>query len=151
MRNLMALEQCHYPLTAYVCNYIAFLDFLIDSEQDVDLLVKKGIVKNSFGHKESVAEMVNKLCLGIVDFGSHYYFLAEALNKHYDNRFIRSIVATSVATLRRNYFSDFWTGTATVASVVIVVLTLIGTVASVLQVTQNDNKSLPSPAPPRGL
>lgn len=43
MRNLMALEQCHYPLSAYVCNYIAFLDFLIDTEQDVNLLFKKGI------------------------------------------------------------------------------------------------------------
>ncbi|XP_010470042.1 PREDICTED: UPF0481 protein At3g47200-like [Camelina sativa] len=88
MRNLMALEQCHYPLTAYVCNYIAFLDFLIDSEQDVDLLVKKGQL--------------------IWDF-------------------------------------------VIVASVVIVVVTFIGTVTSVLQVTQNDNKSLPSPVPPRVL
>ncbi|ESQ39127.1 hypothetical protein EUTSA_v10001766mg, partial [Eutrema salsugineum] len=63
IRNLMALEQCHYPFSAYVCNYIAFLDFLIDTEQDVDLLVKKG----------SIAEMVNKLCLGIVDYGYYYY------------------------------------------------------------------------------
>lgn len=47
VRNLMAFEQCHYPGTAFVCNYIAFLDFLIDTEQDVDLLVKKG--KNTFG------------------------------------------------------------------------------------------------------
>ena len=42
MRNIMTLEQCHYPLSAYVCNYIAFLNFLIDTDADVDLLVKKG-------------------------------------------------------------------------------------------------------------
>lgn len=42
MRNMMALEQCHYPLSAYVCNYITFLDFLIYTDADVDLLVKKG-------------------------------------------------------------------------------------------------------------
>lgn len=39
----MALEQCHYTYAAYVCHYIAFLDFLIDTEQDVELLVNKGI------------------------------------------------------------------------------------------------------------
>ncbi|CAE5963609.1 unnamed protein product [Arabidopsis arenosa] len=42
IRNIMALEQCHYPLNAHVCNYIMFLDFLIDTEKDVDLLVEKG-------------------------------------------------------------------------------------------------------------
>lgn len=42
-RNIMALEQCHYTYAAYVCHYIAFLDFLIDTEQDVELLVNKGI------------------------------------------------------------------------------------------------------------
>ncbi|XP_010518105.1 PREDICTED: UPF0481 protein At3g47200-like [Camelina sativa] len=142
MRNLMALEQCHYPLTAYVCNYIAFLDFLIDTDQDVDLLVKKGVVKNWLGHQGSVAEMVNKLCLGLVDFGSHYYNIAERLNKHYESRRNRSI-----ATLRRVYFKDLWTGTATVAAIVILVLTLIGTVASVIQVVQNSDKPSPPPAP----
>lgn len=43
LRNIMALEQCHYYYTAFVCNYMIFLDFLIDTEVDVDLLVKKGI------------------------------------------------------------------------------------------------------------
>lgn len=42
IRNLMALEQCHYRGTTYVCDYISFLNFLINSEQDVDLLANKG-------------------------------------------------------------------------------------------------------------
>lgn len=90
--------------------------------------------------------MVNKLCLGLADFGSHYYDIAERLNKHYESRLNRSI-----ATLRRVYFKDLWTGTATIAAVVILVLTFIGTVASVLQVMQKENNSSPPPAPPRGL
>lgn len=107
----------------------------------------KGIVKNWLGHQGSVTEMVNKLCLGLVDFGSHYCDIVENLNKHYDNRLNRS-----VGTLRRVYFKDLWTGTATIAAVVLLVLTLIQTVASILQVMmQNDNKSPPPPAPSRGL
>ncbi|CAH8346810.1 unnamed protein product [Eruca vesicaria subsp. sativa] len=31
-RSIMALEQCHYHYTAFVCNYIDFLDCLIDTE-----------------------------------------------------------------------------------------------------------------------
>lgn len=41
-RNMMALEQCHYSNTAYVCNYIDFLDCLIETEEDVELLVNQG-------------------------------------------------------------------------------------------------------------
>lgn len=104
----------------------------------------KEVMKNWLGHQRSVAEMVNKLCLGLVDFGSYYYSVAEDLNDHYNSRLNRSI-----ATLRRVYFKDLWTGTATITAVFLLVLTLIGTVASVLQAKNDDNKS-PPPAPPRG-
>lgn len=42
LRNIMALEQCHYPFKAYVCNFVSFLDFLIDTDKDVDLLMENG-------------------------------------------------------------------------------------------------------------
>ncbi|XP_011041295.1 PREDICTED: UPF0481 protein At3g47200-like [Populus euphratica] len=41
VRNIMALEQCCYPVEAYVCGYIKFMDHLIDSAEDVGLLVGK--------------------------------------------------------------------------------------------------------------
>lgn len=106
-------------------------------------VIKKN--KNWLGHQGSVAEMVNKLCLGLVDFGSYYEPIAEKLKKHYNSSLHRS-----VATLRRVYFKDIWTGTATVAAVVLLILALVQTVASVLQVTQSDPKSPPPQAPPRG-
>ena len=59
-RNLMALEQCHYPDEAYICNYILLLDFLINSKDDVELLVEEGIIVHSLGSNKAVAEMVNK-------------------------------------------------------------------------------------------
>ena len=42
-RNLLALEQCHYPFEAYICNYMVLLDFL---REDAELLVEKGIIVN---------------------------------------------------------------------------------------------------------
>ncbi|KAL0720491.1 hypothetical protein Bca4012_035090 [Brassica carinata] len=86
-------------------------DCLIETENDVDLLVNKGIIKNCLGRKGSIAEMVNRLSLEIVDEGCHYYDISESLSNHYENSFNRS-----VATLRRVYFKDLWTGTAHVGS-----------------------------------
>lgn len=80
--------------------------------------------------------MVSRLCLEIVDEGCHYYDISERLSDFYENPFNRS-----VATLRRVYFKDLWTGTAHVVAFFLLVLTLIATVASVLQVTQKDNNS----------
>ena len=45
LRNIIALEQCHYPKHTHVCSYALFLDYLIDTDKDVDLLLEKG---NSF-------------------------------------------------------------------------------------------------------
>ncbi|KAJ4892342.1 hypothetical protein Rs2_32090 [Raphanus sativus] len=135
-RSIMALEQCHYPYTAFVCNYIDFLVCLIETESDVDVLVNKGVIKNWLGRKGYIAEMVSRLCLEIVDEGCHYYDISERLSDFYENPFNRS-----VATLRRVYFKDLWTGTAHVVAFFLLVLTLIATVASVLQVTQKDNNS----------
>ena len=60
-KNLMALEQCHYPFEAYTCNYMVLLDFLINTREDVELLVEKGIIVNKLGSNKAVAIMVNKL------------------------------------------------------------------------------------------
>uniref|UniRef100_A0A2N9I4D0 Secreted protein n=1 Tax=Fagus sylvatica TaxID=28930 RepID=A0A2N9I4D0_FAGSY len=72
-RNLMALEQCHYPSHAYICNYIMLLDFLINTKDDVELLVDKRIIVNSLGSNKAVALMVNKLGQEIVEKNSCFY------------------------------------------------------------------------------
>uniref|UniRef100_A0A2N9H9K3 Uncharacterized protein n=1 Tax=Fagus sylvatica TaxID=28930 RepID=A0A2N9H9K3_FAGSY len=84
-RNLMALEQCHYPSHAYICNYILLLDFLINTKEDVELLVEKKILVNWLGSNEAVATMVNKLGQEIVEKNSCYHEIATKLNGHYDN------------------------------------------------------------------
>ncbi|KAF3974761.1 hypothetical protein CMV_001909 [Castanea mollissima] len=92
-RNLMALEQCHYPSEAYICNYIVLLDYLINSKEDVELLVEKRVIVNSLGSNQAVAEMVNKLCLEIVEMYSCYRHIADDLNKHYDSRWNKNMAS----------------------------------------------------------
>ncbi|XP_060674701.1 UPF0481 protein At3g47200-like [Ziziphus jujuba] len=62
MRNIMALEQCVYPFETYICNYVSFLDQLINTAEDVELLVEKKVVHNLLGSNDAVADLINKLC-----------------------------------------------------------------------------------------
>ena len=44
LRNLIAFEQCHYPNQPYICNYVSFIDCLIHTKDDVELLVEKEVI-----------------------------------------------------------------------------------------------------------
>ncbi|KAI9124746.1 hypothetical protein K1719_004073 [Acacia pycnantha] len=54
-RNMIALEQCHYPDASYITDYAIELDALIDTYKDVDLLIGKEIVKSFLGDSDEVA------------------------------------------------------------------------------------------------
>ncbi|XP_050281407.1 UPF0481 protein At3g47200-like [Quercus robur] len=84
-RNLMALEQCHYPSESYICNYIVLLDYLINTREDVELFIENEIIINGLGSNEAVATMVNNLGLEIVENHSHYGEMAKKLNEHCEN------------------------------------------------------------------
>ena len=118
-RNLMALEQCHYPFQAYICNYIVLLDFLINTREDAELLVEKKIIAHSLGSYKAVAQMVNKLGQEIVEKNSCYHDVAEDLSEHYGNRWNKNI-----ASLRTIYFRDVWRGTATFVGIVVLFVTI---------------------------
>ncbi|VVB06385.1 unnamed protein product [Arabis nemorensis] len=135
LRNIMALEQCHYPFNAYVCSYVVFLDFLVDNDKDVDLLVEKGIIKHWNGHQGLVTKMINKLCVGVVDHGSYYSDLVKSVNDRYKHPFYNSF-----GVLRRVYFSNMWKGTATIAAICILLLTLTQTVTSLIELLQKKKK-----------
>lgn len=96
------------------------------------VLVLEGIIKNWIGQPGLVARMVNKLGLGIIEVGSHYSGIAVEVNKYYSNP-----VKKSKAVLKRVYFRNLWTGTATMAATCLLVMTLVQTVASIIQVIQN--------------
>ncbi|XP_023904595.2 putative UPF0481 protein At3g02645 isoform X1 [Quercus suber] len=116
-RNLMALEQCHYPTEAYICSYILLLDDLINSKEDVELLVEEGIIVNSLGSNEAVANMVNKFGQEIMEINSYYFDVADAIYKHY-----RSPWNQNMASLKKIYFRDIWRGTATVVGVLVLIM-----------------------------
>uniref|UniRef100_A0A7N2LGT9 Uncharacterized protein n=1 Tax=Quercus lobata TaxID=97700 RepID=A0A7N2LGT9_QUELO len=100
-RNIMALEQCHYPLEACLCNYMVLLDHLINTSEDVELLVDKGIIVNGQGSYQEVANMVNRIALEIVEENSYYGDVAKKLKNHYKNGCNRNI-----GYVKSTYFSN---------------------------------------------
>jgi hypothetical protein len=108
-RNLIALEQCHYPFQPYMCNYAMLLDNLVDSEKDVDLLIDKQIIHNNIGSNQAVAELINRLCLEmVVPQESCYSDLGVEITTYNQNHWNRIM-----AGMKSKFFCDFWRGAAT--------------------------------------
>ncbi|XP_017984430.1 PREDICTED: UPF0481 protein At3g47200-like [Theobroma cacao] len=126
-RNLMAFEQYYYPKKTYFCSYIKLLDSLIDTKEDVDLLIKEQIIVNKLGSSAAVATMINKLAVGVVQSTLLYGEIGLKLNRHYKSSWNRRC-----ASLKHVYFNTLWRGTATVAAFIVVVLTLTQTVLAIL-------------------
>ncbi|KAG5034235.1 hypothetical protein AAZX31_04G066800 [Glycine max] len=132
-RNMVALEQCHYPYHSFVTDYVAVLDFLVNTSRDVDVLVRKGVLVNWLGDSDSVADMFNGLWKNVthINFSSHYSELCQKLNA-----FCRNPCHKLKSTLRRDYCKTPWQIAVSIAGIVLLVLSLVQSVCSVLQVIQ---------------
>ncbi|XP_044476533.1 putative UPF0481 protein At3g02645 [Mangifera indica] len=129
LRNIVALEQCSFPLDTPVCNYIKIMDYLIDTEKDVDLLVGKGVISNHLGDNASVAKMFNRLTENIHLSISSSFKCCEDLKAHYNNPWNKR-----KATLKSVYFSNPWRGAGTLAAIALLLFTAIQTICSTMQV-----------------
>ncbi|XP_020212340.1 UPF0481 protein At3g47200 [Cajanus cajan] len=135
-RNMVAFEQCHYPDKSYITDYVAVMDFLINTSRDVDILVRKGVLVNWLGDADSVADLFNGLMKNIVQTNdsSEYFRICKELSA-----FQRNPWHNLKSTLRRDYCKSPWQTAATIAGILLLILSLIQSVCSVLQVIQQYN------------
>nr|KYP70185.1 UPF0481 protein At3g47200 family [Cajanus cajan] len=132
-RNMVVLEQCHYPLQSYIANYVIVMDFLVNKSSDVDILVQERVLHNLLGDSDSVAKLFNGLGKNIVlsNMSSHYGHLAQKLNAFQGNPWNKL-----KSTLRRDYCKTPWQSAVSIAGILLLVLSLLQTVCSVVQVIQ---------------
>ena len=131
-RNMVALEQCHYPFQSYITDYVDFLDFLVNTNRDVDILVQERVFLNWLGDTDSVATMINGLMKDIAtsnDTSSQYLDVSEKLNAFHKNPW-RKLKST----LRRDYCRGPWQTAASTAAIILLILSFVQTVCSILQV-----------------
>ncbi|KAF7150866.1 hypothetical protein RHSIM_Rhsim02G0197900 [Rhododendron simsii] len=130
LRNLIAFEMCHCQRDSYIIDYVAFMDSLMDTAQDVDILVQDEIFKSLLLDRASIATLFHNLTLEIMAPCNYYYHgLSQEVNAYCKVPWNKW-----KAILKRDYFSTPWRIVAIVAAVILLVLTLIQTVCSVISI-----------------
>ncbi|KAH0678350.1 hypothetical protein KY284_019435 [Solanum tuberosum] len=125
LRNLIAYEQQSSDVQPkYFSDYATFMDYLIDSDKDVNLLHRKGIIENWIGEDKEVASLFNKIGNGVTVY-STFYYNEECIKaiQHCEQPWNRM-----KANLRHNYFNSPWAGALTVAAIILLLLTATQTV-----------------------
>ncbi|XAR70494.1 hypothetical protein NMG60_11027362 [Bertholletia excelsa] len=140
-RNIIAFEQCERMSLRYISDYVIFMDHLIDTANDVQVLKDHGIIgmiENGVNDNEEVATLFNNLFKETVVDGTVFYFA----NISYDlNKYSRDCWHQWKTTwfkwkvmLKNNYFSSPWSFISLVAAVVLLVLTVIQTACSIISI-----------------
>ncbi|KAL6215119.1 hypothetical protein ACLB2K_014550 [Fragaria x ananassa] len=128
LRNLAAYEQCHY-WNKRIGDYLDLLDSFINTPNNVELLVKYGIVTNVFGDGSEACSTINSLCKGVLGNYNDFCFatLYEDLHNHCKKPWNKW-----KANLRENYLNTPWAIVSVVAAVFLIILTVIQTVCSLI-------------------
>ncbi|GMP55706.1 hypothetical protein CsSME_00020445 [Camellia sinensis var. sinensis] len=132
-RNLIAYEQYLPPSSMnYFTAYANFMDNLVNSSNDVQILRDYGVIRNLLGDNEVVSTMLNKLVNNVYVSLICYEQVYHDVNKHCKGR-----CNVWLATLRQDYFNTPWALISFLAAVVLLLLTVVQTVCSVLSVTKS--------------
>ncbi|KAH9650189.1 DUF862 domain-containing protein [Citrus sinensis] len=127
-QNLIAYEQCSQGINLkHVIDYVKFLNCLINSSKDAELLCRRGIIDNLLGDDEVIATLLNKLCEGVV-LGERFYY-SEVSNKVIFH--CRRRCNKWMAKLRHNYFNNPWAIISFLAAVFLLLLTFVQALFSV--------------------
>ncbi|KAK8684874.1 hypothetical protein V6N13_040889 [Hibiscus sabdariffa] len=148
LRNFMAYEQViQTGEPTYVSDYVVFMDNLINTGKDVQLLCKSGIIDKWFGDDEAVAQMFNKLCDSIrfsrdLRFSDDFYYADTfvRVNKFCKRKWNKERVKRKWkkynAMLKKDYFNSPWSGCSFAAATVLLLLTLLQTIYTVFSYYQ---------------
>ncbi|XP_052208573.1 UPF0481 protein At3g47200-like [Diospyros lotus] len=135
LRNLLAYEQYHLQghQRKYVSDYIAFMNCLVNSPRDVQLLRHSKIIDSWVADDAAVYALLKDVYRFVLiapkDFS--YSQVCVKLNGHCRRR-----QNVWMANLMRNYFNSPWAFVSFIAACVLLLLTFIQTLFSVLSYTK---------------
>ncbi|XP_076906672.1 UPF0481 protein At3g47200-like [Bidens hawaiensis] len=121
-RNMMAFEQCYTACEPHVTTYVFFLDRLINSAEDIELLHYSGVMQYTLGGNKHAARLVNKLCKEVAGAVDESY-LRDVLWKI--NCYCNEGRNQKRAKLKHEYFYNVWVSIATVAAMLVIYLTVL--------------------------
>ncbi|PHT77751.1 hypothetical protein T459_15803 [Capsicum annuum] len=127
--NLVAYEtRPDTPDDFGITSYLTFMDSLIDHAEDVKELRSKGILLNSFGTDEEVANLFKEIAQNLVP-NPHAFFDAKLkIEQQYSSR-----RKAWIAELKNTHFAGPWTFLAFIAALFVIALQVAGLVLSAFQ------------------
>ncbi|KAK8625430.1 hypothetical protein V6N13_090302 [Hibiscus sabdariffa] len=125
-RNYIAYEQfIPNGKPTYFSDYVLLMDNLINTSKDVQLLRTSGIIDNWLGDDEAAARMFNSLLDSVWSSKDFYYAkIFERVDEHCQKRWNRWKAA-----LKKNYFNSPWSHISFLAATVLLLLTIVQTIA----------------------
>ncbi|KAL2899830.1 hypothetical protein RDABS01_024912, partial [Bienertia sinuspersici] len=134
-RNIMAYElynhTANYSQNVSVSDYMCFMDDLINSKEDVAVLVKSGILQNWLESDDVVADLFNSITKHILADYSSYSYICKQMNQFRKKYNIRQLKAV----LRQDYFNQPW------AIIYFITAVVIQTAASIIETVSNINEN----------
>uniref|UniRef100_A0A0E0R9F0 Uncharacterized protein n=1 Tax=Oryza rufipogon TaxID=4529 RepID=A0A0E0R9F0_ORYRU len=127
--NLMAFEKLHPDTGNEVTAFVYFMDYLINTAKDVQLLRDRGIIKHGLGSEEAVANLINNTLTkgAAIDRESSLIDVMVEVDAYYKKRRNKWR-----AILLHTYFSNPWVFISLVAATVLLIATVIQTVYAIL-------------------
>lgn len=122
-RNLLTFEQLCPNMKPLFTTYVLFLDYIVNTSKDVELLHNKHIIEHMLCSNEEVALLLNKLTRATFRPSRHYLCgMYKAVNAYCRTKRHRWRAA-----LVHNYFNNPWAVLSVVAAVFLLALTLFQT------------------------
>ncbi|XP_054811285.1 UPF0481 protein At3g47200-like [Prosopis cineraria] len=120
LRNIIAFEQYHYnPNQHHFSAYVRLLNDLIDTPEDVALLVDKYVLVHTLDTNEELVTLIKKLNKGWVINSSIYNHMIRAAWGYCDSAWNH---------LKFTYFRDLWRTSSTIVGFAVFVFTTTNTV-----------------------
>ncbi|KAG7995587.1 hypothetical protein I3843_01G117100 [Carya illinoinensis] len=134
LRNLIAYEQYSPDIDTdyhYVTLYACFMDDLINSPKDVELLRHDEIIENWLGDDGVASRMFNKLGrhVTVSDYPPSTLYAQTCINM---NKHCAEDWNEWMATLRHNHFNSPWALLSVLTAILLLGLTIIQTVFSII-------------------
>uniref|UniRef100_A0A0E0DJ52 Uncharacterized protein n=1 Tax=Oryza meridionalis TaxID=40149 RepID=A0A0E0DJ52_9ORYZ len=129
-KNFIALEQTNPRYGNDFTAYIWFMSQLITTPDDAALLVKKGIIVHMMDSDEELSSLFTRLIKQVVikaETNCYLNSLCQTLEIHYQSRLNRWI-----AWLWLNHFSNPWLALAVLATIIVLICTVVQTIFTVL-------------------
>ncbi|RWR92930.1 UPF0481-like protein [Cinnamomum micranthum f. kanehirae] len=122
--NLIALEQSIPRSQKPFTTHAFFMDCLIDTAKDVEILCQEGIISNSLGNEELVASLFNNMTREVVIF-TYDFYLSDVFDKI--NQYSARTWPKLRASLVHDYFNNPWAIISFFAALLLLLLTMTQT------------------------